>query len=252
MVRVACCWDDGAVNDIRLIGLLRKYKAKATFNLNPGLMPEHTETPRWLAPGEKFWNYQEIPSLIGREGRFAPGEKCWHYQGYVNGKVGLKEMKEVYEGFQVASHGWFHLGGSTDPQAFIKDALDARHYLEDVFQRECPGYAWPFGDATPAAARLLKEAGFLYGRTTRNTDNVGFTDAPLRLDPSCHHADRGFYDKFRAAKAANGIFYFWGHSFEMLDCEGLWDQLERKLAFISGDPETEWIDVIDIVRSGKS
>ena len=34
----------------------------------------------------------------------------------------------------------------------------------------------------------------------------------------------------------------------MLDCDGLWDQLEQKLAFISGDPETEWIDVIDIVR----
>ena len=31
MVKVACCWDDGVVNDIRLISLLRKYKAKATF-----------------------------------------------------------------------------------------------------------------------------------------------------------------------------------------------------------------------------
>ena len=226
MVKVACCWDDGVVNDIRLIGLLRKYNAKATFNLNPGLMPEHTGTPRWAAPDDK----------------------CWSHQGFINGKVGLKEMKDVYGDFQVASHGWTHMGGSADPQAFIKDALDARHYLEDVFQRECLGYAWPCGDYTPVAARLLKDAGFLYGRTTQYTDKVGFTDAPLHLNSSCHHSDRGFYDKFRAAKAANGIFYFWGHSYELLDCEGLWNQLEQKLAFLSADPETQWIDVIDIVR----
>ena len=36
-VKVAQCWDDGVCNDIRVTDILRKYNAKATFNLNPGL-----------------------------------------------------------------------------------------------------------------------------------------------------------------------------------------------------------------------
>ena len=35
-MKVVQCWDDGVVNDVRLTNLLRKYNAKATFNLNPG------------------------------------------------------------------------------------------------------------------------------------------------------------------------------------------------------------------------
>ena len=226
MVKVACCWDDGVVNDIKLIELLRKYNGKATFNLNPGAMPEHTAVPRWRTMQDT----------------------CWHYNGFINGKVGLAEMKEIYGDFQVASHGWMHKGGSVPPEEFIKDAMDARKYLEDVFQRECLGYAWPCGDVTPQAAKLLKDAGFLYGRTTANTDNVGVTDSPLRLDSSCHHMDRQFYTKFQEVKERNGIFYFWGHSYEMLDCDGLWNQLEQKLAMLAEDPEVQWIDVIDIVK----
>ncbi len=226
MVKVACCWDDGVVNDIRLIGLLRKYNAKATFNLNPGAMPEHTGVPRWRTLDEQAWSYN----------------------GFINGKVGLSEMKEIYEDFQVASHGWVHKGGSVPAEEFIKDAMDARKYLEDIFQRECLGYAWPCGDYTPQAARLLKDAGFLYGRTTQYTENVGFTDSPLQLHSTCHHMDRLFCDKFRKAKEKNGIFYFWGHSYEFLDCEGLWNQMEQKLAMLAEDPEVQWIDVIDIVR----
>jgi hypothetical protein len=34
----------------------------------------------------------------------------------------------------------------------------------------------------------------------------------------------------------------------MLDCEGLWNQYEQKIKFISEDPDAEWIDVIDIMH----
>ena len=52
-MKVVTCWDDAPVNDIRLVDILRRHGAKATFNLNPGLMhPELRGTNRWLAPGE--------------------------------------------------------------------------------------------------------------------------------------------------------------------------------------------------------
>ena len=37
MIKVAQCWDDGVINDIKVADLCRKYGAKATFNLNPAL-----------------------------------------------------------------------------------------------------------------------------------------------------------------------------------------------------------------------
>ena len=42
MIKVAQCRDDGVATDIRLIEILRKYNAKATFNLCPGIMAEET------------------------------------------------------------------------------------------------------------------------------------------------------------------------------------------------------------------
>ena len=40
-MKVIQSWDDGLVSDIRLIELLRRYQAKATFCLNPGLYQEN-------------------------------------------------------------------------------------------------------------------------------------------------------------------------------------------------------------------
>ena len=49
---------------------------------------------------------------------------------------------------------------------------------------------------------------------------------------------------------ANGVgaFYFWGHSYEMMDSPGLWQQFEDKIAALSADPDVVWVDVIDLVR----
>ena len=50
MIRVAQCWDDGAATDLRLIEILRKYNARATFNLCPGMMREETVPAGWADP----------------------------------------------------------------------------------------------------------------------------------------------------------------------------------------------------------
>ncbi|MBT3194592.1 MAG: hypothetical protein HN341_18755, partial [Verrucomicrobia bacterium] len=35
-MRIMQCWDDGDVDDIRLVEILKKHGAKATFNICPG------------------------------------------------------------------------------------------------------------------------------------------------------------------------------------------------------------------------
>ncbi len=227
MMKVVQCWDDGVINDLRLTGMLRQYGAKATFNLNPGLMGE-----------------ERIPCTWAR-----PGDTGWSHRGFRSGKLALKDIPEVYQGFELASHCWKHENAGSVPDTdWIKSALDARHYLEDIVQRPCRGFAWPCGVTTPETIRLLHENGFAYARNTKNTDNVTACTEPMELATNCHYQDGAFYRKYEEAKK-NGckVFYFWGHSYEMFEYEPLWQQLEDKIRYITEDPDAEWANVIDIV-----
>lgn len=225
-MKVVTCWDDAPVNDIRLVDILRRHGAKATFNLNPGLMhPELRGTNRWLAPGEHL--------------------RC--YNGFIPAKLSQKDVAEIYEGFELASHCWQHeLPGQCPDTEWIRSALDARHFCEDVMQRPCLGFAWPCGISTPSTIALLREHGFAYGRTTNNAADVTDCAEPLALSSNCHFMARDFWDRYEAARKT-GVFYFWGHSYELYEYDPLWRQLENKIAEISADPDAEWANVIDIV-----
>ena len=226
MLKVVQCWDDGVINDLRLADMLRKYNAKATFNLNPDLHDEERKDDYWVPKGYSGWSHK----------------------GYYSGKLGKKEMLEVYSGFQVASHCMKHeVAGTVPDEVFVKAAVDARKFLEDLFQQECRGFAWPCGGYTQSTADALLEAGFAYGRTTKNTENVLEYEHPMILHSSCHFLDNLFYEKYEKAKNESGVFYFWGHSYEMLDSPGMWEQFEYKLQHICDDPDAVWYDVIDIV-----
>lgn len=230
MIKVIQCWDDGVVNDIRLCELLRKYQAKATFNLNPGLHQNSRINAKWTAPNDYNWNHK----------------------GYLGGKVGKKEMFEIYKDFQVASHCWQHeTVGRVSNEVFMKAAIDARKFLEDMFQRECRGFAWPCGAYSPEMVKQMHDADFAYGRTTQNTSDVSSYSDSMTLCPSCHFQDCNFWQYYENAKKT-GVFYFWGHSYEMFEYDMLWKQLEDKLRFISEDQDSVWYDVIDIGLSRKA
>ena len=224
-IKVVQCWDDGVLTDIRLTELCRKYGAKATFNLNPGLMGEERRPIRWIDEGKGIWTYN----------------------GFCAGKLSIKDIAEVYSGFEVASHCWKHENADSMPvEEWIKTAADARKFLEDLFQRECRGFAWPYGQHTPETERLLSEAGFRYGRTTANTADVTCCPQPLALASNCHFLNRNFWQIFEDAKKT-GAFYFWGHSYEMMDCPQIWERFDLAIRLLSEDPEVEWVDVIDLV-----
>ncbi len=224
-VKIAMCWDDGVSTDIRLVSILRKYHAKATFNLNPGNMPEHTTASFWKAPGDNGWSKM----------------------GFRPGKVGRKEALSVYGDFTIACHNNRHetVGRCTN-QEFLQAALDGRKALEDMFQKPCKGFAWPCGVTSPETVAMLRDAGFVYGRTCANAEDITACTEPLLLPSCCHFQSDNFYDFYEKAKR-HGVFYFWGHSYETLDYEPLWKQLEDKIAFLSNDPDTEWVDVIDLI-----
>ena len=225
MVKVAQCWDDGVATDIRLTEILRKYNAKATFNLCPGLMPDDKTAAAGWTPIE------------GRN---------WSVNGFSGGRICKKELKSVYGDFQVASHCWKHeVAGVVPDDVFLQSAMDARNFLEDIFQRPCRGFAWPGGRHTPETELLLSKSGFLYGRTVESTPDVTGNKKRLALAANCHFMSRSFWKIFENAKNT-GVFYFWGHSHEMTDCPQYWERFEMLIKNLSEDPEVEWIDVSEI------
>ena len=224
-VKVAQCWDDGVATDIRLTEIFRKYHAKATFNLCPGIMADERVEPHWNPP----------------QGR------SWAINGFTGGRVGKNELVKIYDGFQVASHCWKHETPTCVPDAeFFKGAVDARKFLEDTFQRECRGFAWPCGRHTPETEKMLVDAGFAYGRTTGNVADVTACTNPIALDSNCHFMNRNFWKIFEEAKPT-GVFYFWGHSYELMDCPQFWERFDLMIKTLSEDPDVEWVDVIDLV-----
>lgn len=225
-MKVCTCWDDAPVNDIRLTKLFRRYGVKATFNLNPGIMdPETRGMNKWM------------PTKSIR----------WTYNGFSSGRLALKDVAEIYEGFELASHCWKHeVPGTVSDGEWIQSALDARHFCEDITGKPCRGFAWPCGRFTPETVALLRAHDFAYGRTTANVPDVTQCTEPLALPSNCHFMARDFWERYEAARPS-GVFYFWGHSYEMYEYDPLWHQLEYKLAALAEDPDVEWINVVDLV-----
>jgi len=225
-MKVATCWDDGVVNDMRLAEIFRKHHLKATFNINPGRLKRNERSAGWGA-------------FIGNDGSREP------FTVWVQSLV---EMKETYRGFQVASHTMTHPAAtSIPPEAFLKEAVDARKFIEDEFQIESRGFAWPCGVDTDETCKLLAAAGFAYGRTTKTTDDVMSYSDPMRLTPNTHFMSPYFWRRFERARKF-GAFYFWGHSYELADDDALWQDFEDKIARICSMPEVEFVDVIDLVK----
>ena len=92
---------------------------------------------------------------------------------------------------------------------------------------------------------MLAETGFRYGRITAYLPGVTANENPPALSSNCHFLNPLFWKIFDDAKKT-GVFYFRGHSYEMMDFSTLWERFEAKIKALSEDPEVEWVDVIDL------
>lgn len=202
-------YDDGVLQDIRLIELFNKYGMKATFNLN----------------------YE----CLGQEGTVTVlGQPIAHT------KVAPQDVRRLYEGHEIAGHTLTHphLYDLSD-EALVREVEEDRLRLSELAGYEVVGFAYPYGDCDARISRLLRErTGIRYARTV--SANYGF-DPQTELytfSPTLHHADKvgllSVGERFLAAPADKPqILYVWGHSYEF-DLPGAWEDFERFLALMAG------------------
>lgn len=211
---VVQCWDDGVTADIPLTNILRRHGATATFNLNAGSHSKQ-RTPGWV------------------------------HRGTHVAKLAWDEMRAVYEGFTIANHSLTHPHLEQIPVADARrDIAEGRDRLQQFFGQPVLGFAYPFGSYSEAVMQAVREAGHIYARTTHNVERPFPPENPMAFHPCCHFLAPDLWDRYERARPG-GVFYFWGHSYEMVD-DAMWKAFEDVIERISDDPAARWGNLTDL------
>lgn len=199
-------FDDGVLQDIRLIELFDKYGLKGTFNLNSGFL------------GEK--------KTLFRDNKTVPFDK-----------VKPEDVKEVYKNHEVAMHAVTHPHLNRIPvkELYWQITEDSRR-LSELTGSEVNGMAYPFGVYDDTVINALETLGVLYARTIEDTFGFGLPDHYLRWHPTCIAIDKRLADcakRFAETKQERAVFYIWGHSFEF-DQKDCWEEMEEFCKSVAG------------------
>ena len=222
-------YDDGVVQDIRLIGIFDKYGMKGTFNINTGTyLPEDAVRERYY------------------------------------GRLKLSEAKELYigSGHEVAVHSLTHPfleRLKTDEMTW--EVLEDRKNIEKQYGTLARGMAYPYGTYNDDVVEVLKWCGICYSRTVKSTYTFKFPTNWLTLHPTCHHRDPKFMElakQFVETKprylSDNWMFYVWGHSYEFDDKDN-WNVIEEFCEFTSGKDDIWYatnIEIYDYIKAYES
>ena len=201
---VTLSYDDGKVQDKRLISIMSKYGLKGTFNINSGFF---TMDKSRLTADEVLKLYSE-------------------------------------SGNEVALHGYKHLSLSeVDSAMAINDVIEDRKALEKLFGKVIKGMAYPNGFYSNEVVEMLKMCGISYSRTTVSTEKFDLPTDWLRLPATCHHNNPRLMELAKQfVESEDGrhfwwnhskLFYLWGHSYEFDDKQN-WNVIEEFAAYIGG------------------
>ena len=213
-------YDDGMLNDVRLVDILDKYNLKATFNISTGkYTPEDNEYRE-----NSIWNYMK-----------------------------KSDTTKLFKGsaHEVAIHGYSHPHLTTLPNAAIAhEVLLDKEILEDQFETIIRGMAYPKGAYDDRTVEVLKSCGVAYARTVHSTERFDMPTDWLRLRATCHHNNARLMElatKFTEMKVLEKpqMFYLWGHTYEFYENDN-WNVIEEFAEFMSGRDDIWYATNIEI------
>ena len=213
---VTFSFDDGNIEDIRLIEIMNKYGLKGTFNLNSG----------------------RLTSVCG---------------DWKNRHLNYYDIKGIYNGHEIACHGYTHPDFTQlDANTLYNEIMLDKKLLGFMFDREVCGMAYPYGCFNDTVVEALRECGIKYSRTVGSTLGFELPENPLLWNPTCHFICKDIdeiADKFLNCVAERPmLFYIWGHSYELVT-EDDWQNFERFCERISGKDDVCYCSNIDVLNS---
>ena len=200
-------FDDGIEQDKQLIQVLKQFDMPCTFNLNAGFLGARGYVAHIGEIG--FMDLVEENKIR---------RKLFHNVSH--NRIPADEVAQVYEGYEIASHGYKHepVKGKQSDQ-ITQSLVPDREELSRIFGQKITGYAYPGGFSSTLAAKYLKENGYTFGRTAFSSNSFGWPENPFLLKPTCSHKDKKIFDLLDAFIAADPgesdlLFMVWGHSYE--------------------------------------
>ena len=205
-------YDDGVVQDERLIEIMTRYGLKGTFNLNSELFADRPQ-------GRRLTKEQALALYIP-------------------------------SGNEVAVHGARHLSlAETDSGVGTYEIISDRKNLETMFGCVVKGMAYANGSYNDSVVETVRVCGIAYARTTVSTGDFRIPDDWLRMPATCHHRDARlmeYAEKFLTPadpgayfwRQTPRLFYLWGHSYEFDDNDN-WDVIQRFAARV-GNRDDVW------------
>lgn len=196
-------YDDGVMQDKRLVEILNKYNIKCTFNINSGML-FHEE-----------WNCKGVNVI----------------------RMNVKECLKIFEGHEIAVHGLTHpdLTKLEDYQ-LNRQIFGDKSILEHIFDTKVYGMAYPGGFFDERVKNAVKNAGIKYSRTVKQTEKFEIPSDFLELNSTCHHKNPRLLElaeKFVDLKPEKPqLFYVWGHSYEF-DVDNNWELIEEFCKIVS-------------------
>ena len=191
-------FDDGNVDDIRLIEIMNNYGLKGTFNLNSGIMIH-----------ANCWRFCDVKDV-------------YH--------INFTDYPDLYKGHEVACHSYTHPDlTKLDRKTIYNEIKTDKLLLDLLYNQNTEGFAYPFGTYNEEVYSVLVECGLKYARTINPTYDFELPDKPLVWNPTCHFKDEKTEElaqKFIELEDIEAVFYVWGHSYELVTEED-WQRFEK-------------------------
>lgn len=209
-------YDDGVMQDLRLISLFRQYGLKGTFNLNSaffGQLDSYTRDGRVI-------DHSHVPE---------------------------EDIARVYSGFEVAVHTAHHpdltqISGANAVEEIISD----RAALEALTGRPVRGMAYPYGTVNAQVKNIVETCGIAYSRGTCVTGRYSLPEDRYDWCCSCHHGElEPLIDPFLENDRRLSLLSVWGHSYEF-DQTQTWDEIEAQLERLGGNDDVWYASNIEI------
>ncbi len=219
-------YDDGTVHDRRLVGLMNKYGIRGTFNLNAGT-----------------FSLKETIEKDGVKTDFS--------------RIDSDEVKELYQGHEVASHTLTHPSLTELPSNMAAaEVIKDKEFLEGLTGEIVRGFAYPYGTYSEEVERVLQVCGVEYARTVVSTNDFVIPRNFLEWHPTCHHDSPKLMELAEEFCEREGnsprLFYLWGHSYEFAQNDN-WQMIEEFFQYVSGYRDRIWmasnLEIMDYVKA---
>lgn len=219
-------YDDGAIQDRKLVELMNKYQLIGTFHLNSNKLGTN------------------------------------NYFDYLN----KDEIKGLYKGHEVSVHSANHPNLPDISRVdVIYEVLEDRKELERLVEYPVRGMAYPFGNTNDAVIEAISGLGIEYARTVGDTYNFEIPNDFLRWHPTIHQFGKAYSEPNQPEKDKKELALFykviddflktkelsvldvWGHSWEMGTDEKKWEETEKFFKQLANNQEIYYVKQIDLV-----